>query len=244
MSPDVAPLLISALIALAGGFFRGFAGFGGGLLMAPLLTLVNPPSVVVPVLVGLGLLGDSRLLPEVWKETNFRRVGWLAVPSLIGLPIGITALTVLDPETVRRIVNGIVLALILALARGIRFPGADRARVLVPAGFASGMLTGIGGVGGPPVVVTFLSIDEPAAQTRANLIAFFTISEVAALVMMFGAGVFEIESGKLAAACAVPYYVAIYLGSRRFRKAKNESYRRVALIFLACVALVGLLWPR
>lgn len=242
MPADIYPLLISVFIALAGGMFRGFAGFGGGLLMAPLLTLVHPPETVVPVLVVLGLVGDARLLPEVWSEVNGRRVAWVAGPSLLGLPLGIAALALLDPLVVRRIVNGVVLLLVILLARGVRFRRADTPLVLAPAGIISGVLTGIGGIGGPPIVVTFLSIDETPASTRANLIAYFAASGTAALLMMLVAGVFGEEAARLAVVCAVPYFVAIIAGSRRFRKSAADSYRRIALIFLGTVAFFSLLW--
>lgn len=244
MLAEFTPYIVSILIALAGGAFRGFAGFGGGLLMAPLLTLIHAPDVVVPMLIVLGLVGDVRLLPEVRREVNVRRILWVAGPALFGLPLGIYALATLDGELVRRVVNATVLLLAVLLARGVRFRGADRPVVLAPAGVVSGVLTGIGGIGGPPVVLTYLSLMEPASQTRANLIGYFSISGIAALAMMITAGVFEGESATLAAVCAVPYFLAIHLGSRRFRAhSADASYRKIALVFLGCVALFGLLWP-
>ncbi len=240
---ELTPFLISILIALAGGMFRGFAGFGGGLLMAPLLTLIHRPEDVVPALIVIGLVGDCRLLPEVWREVDFQRVKWVAGPAFIGLPVGIFALATLDSDVVRPFLNCVVLVLVILLGRGIQFRRAERPIVLAPAGLISGILTGIGGIGGPPVVLTFLSINEPAAKTRANMIAFFAISGTVALVMMIGAGVFSELGQKLAILCVLPYFAGIHAGSRRFRKSGAESYRTTALVFLGSVALFGLLWP-
>lgn len=236
------PYLTAVLIAFAGGFFRGFAGFGSGLLMAPLLTLLYPPSVVVGVLVILALTGDVRLLPEVRREVDRVRVAWLAGPALLGIPLGIWVLTAVEPETVRRVVNLVVLGLVVALARGVRKVHQPHPRALAAAGLISGTLTGVGGIGGPPVVLTFLALGEPPARSRANLIAFFAVTGLAALGMLLASGVFEAESAKLAALCALPYSLAVHLGSRRFRTAKASTYRPVALTFLGCVALFGLIW--
>lgn len=224
--------------------FRGFAGFGGGLLMAPLMTLLYPPAVVIPALLMLALLGDMRLLPEVRYDVMPRRVLSVTIPALFGIPVGIAALAMLDPEVVRRIVNVIVLGVAFVLWRGFTIARADRAAVLVPAGLLGGVLTGIGGLGGTPIALTFLSLQEAAATTRANLIGYFSLTNASAIVMMLIGGVLTGESLRLAALCAVPYFVMIHLGAGRFRGTSDASYRQIALVFLATVALTGLLWPR
>lgn len=244
MTPETTNIVIAIAIALLGGSFRGFAGFGGGLLMAPLLTLIYPPDVVVPMLLLIALVGDARLLPEVRKDVKVRRILWVAVPAFIGLPIGIYALKTLDAEVVRRFVSGTVLVLTALLFRGLRFENADRPLVLVPTGIISGALSGIGGVGGPPVVLAYLSLGEPAKITRANLIGYFALTGVVAVAMMLVGGVLEAESATLAALTAVPYFVAIHFGSRAFSKEERDgSYRTIALGFLGVVAVFGLVWP-
>lgn len=244
MSPDFYIYLLTLCIAVAGGLFRGFAGFGSGLLMAPLLTLLHPPVVVVPMLLLLSLIGDTRLLPEVYREIDIRRVLCIALPALVGLPLGIWALATIDPEAVRRVLSVVVLIVALLLALGLRFENAGRPRVLLPVGALSGVLAGVGGLGGAPVAITFLSLDEPARQTRANLVGYFSISNSSALVMMGIGGVLSFTSLKLVALCAPIYFVSVHLGSRQFRSTADERYRKIALAFLVLVALVGLLWPR
>lgn len=244
MSPDLHIYLLTLCIAVAGGLFRGFAGFGSGLLMAPLLTLLHPPVVVVPMLLMLSLIGDTRLLPEVYRDVDVRRVLWIALPALVGLPLGIWALATIDPEAVRRVLSVVVLIVALLLAKGLRFANAARPRVLLPVGALSGVLAGLGGLGGAPVAITFLSLGEPARQTRANLVGYFSISNSSALVMMGIGQVLSFESLKLVALCAPVYFLSVHLGSRQFRGTGDANYRAIALAFLVLVALVGLLWPR
>ena len=243
MTLDTTTAIVIA-IALAGGTFRGFAGFGAGLMMVPLLTLVIPAAVAVPMLIMLAGVGDLRLMPEVWRQTHWPRAATMGFSSMIGLPAGIAALKLVDAETTRTVVNVIVLIAVAALARNIRWAGAERMRVLVPAGIVSGVLSGVGAVGGPPIVLTLLSIGEPPAQTRATLVGFFTISGAGALIMMFFAGVLDAQPVRLAAWCAIPYFLAIHTGARVFKAQGDRTYRGVALAFLAVIAVTGLLWPR
>ena len=104
-------------------------------------------------------------------------------------------------------------------------------------------MTSLAGVGGPPVVLAFLSIGEPPERTRANLIGFFVVGEIASLVTMSVAGVLSWEVAILGGIALPAFVLATFVGSRWFRRAKDGSYRRVALLFLALVALASLLWP-
>ncbi len=210
--------------------------------MVPLLTLAHPPEVAVPVVVLVTVLGDMRLLPEIRKLVNWRRVFSLVIPAMATIPFGVWLLGMIGPSMLGRIVSGVVLLLVGLMFVGVTFRGAERLRVLMPVGAASGILTGMAGVGGPPVVLALLSTDDSAAQTRANLIAFFTIGGIFALTTMLGSGTAEPEKVfPLFAVCAPPYLVAVHLGSKVFSRQEQRAYRKIALTFLAAVATFGLL---
>ena len=239
-----APYLFAAIVALAGGAFRGFAGFGSGLLMVPLVTLVFDPKVAVPAMVLVALMGDVRLLPEVRREVNVRRVLSIGAPALLCLPLGIAMLAFVDPVVLRRVISGAIVVLVALLAMGARFRSADRLGVLVPVGGVSGVLTGVAGIGGPPVVLTFLSLNEPATQMRANLIAYFSMTGLAALVMMLLAGISPaMEVLPLFAAIAPCFLLSLHFGAKAFHASTKDHYRRTAMGFLIFVALLGLVWP-
>lgn len=231
----------AVLIALAGGAFHGFAGFGSGMLMAPLLTLIFPPDVAVPVLIVVSFVGSLRLLHLARGDVNRRRVANLALPALLSLPIGLIALDHVSPAILRQAVASIVLVLVVVLAAGFSVRGARRPGVLAGAGFVSGFLTGIGGVGGPPVVLTLLSVDDPAPHTRANLIAYFTVTELVAIVMMLFMGALTEHVLVLCALTAPAFVIAMHVGSHFFVRSKARAYRSVALSFLAVVAIASLL---
>jgi len=244
MIRDPSIWLAAAGIAAAGGAFRGFAGFGSGLLMAPLLALVLSPSLAVPVMLLLSFAASFRLLPDVRHRVEPRRVAWLAVPAIVTIPVGVWVLTVLDGRLVQRLISLCVLILVIFLATGWRHRGRVGALVTVPTGLLSGLLTGVGGVGGPPVVLLLMSDEAPAETTRANLIAFFAIAQVAAIVTLVVDGLVT-RDVLLVFGVTVPcFLVPLHFGARFFDRTDDETFRRVALVFLGGVALAGLLWPR
>lgn len=237
------PYIWAASIALAAGSFHGFGGFGSGLMMAPLLTAIFPATVAVPTMLLLSLASSLRLIPGVRGEIEPRRVVSIAVPAILFLPVGVAALALLEAEVIRRIVSGIVLALVVVLWFGVRFRGANRLRVLAPAGATSGMLTGVGGVGGPPIVLTFLSLDEPASRTRANLIAYFACIDSVGVAVMLFSGVSAAADVAILFAVTAPFFLGgLQLGVRAFSPANQKMYRKISLTFLGIVAAFGLLW--
>ena len=235
--------ILAASVALAAGSFHGFGGFGSGLMMAPLLTAIFPATVAVPTMLALSLASSLRLIPSVRDEVEPRRILSIAVPAILFLPVGVAALALLEAEVIRRVVSAIVLALVVVLWFGVRFRGASRLRVLAPAGAASGILTGVGGVGGPPIVLTFLSLDEPASRTRANLIAYFACIDSAGIIAMIATGVSAAREVLILFAVMVPFFLGgLQLGVRAFSPANQKMYRKISLTFLGIVAAFGLLW--
>lgn len=240
---DAAQIATTIAVVSCAGVFRGFAGFGAGLFMVPLLTLVFPPAIVVPTVLLTNLGGDVRLVPEVWREANKRRVAWLVAGAFVGMPLGIYGLATLDGELVRTSMNIVILLTVAMLVGGFRFEHRERTGVLLPTGVVSGVLTGVGGIGGPPIVLMLLSGSHQASDTRATLICFFATSAVAALIMMLVGGVLTLESAALAGIGIIPYTLAIHTGSKLFHRGSGKNYRTIALLFLGCLALTGLLWP-
>lgn len=238
---ELTSLLIALIIAIVAGLFRGFAGFGSGLIMAPIMTWAMPPSVAVPIMLILSLAASARLVPEVRDDVRWGRVMWLAVPAAIGIPIGSIALVELDGPVLQKLVSGVVLAMVLLLATGWRYPGTPGGRVLVPVGLFSGALTGIGGVGGPPVVAVMMSEDADARRIRADLIGFFVFSQVIAVSTFLVRGLVTGHVLIGSAFLAPLFVVSIHIGSRVFGGQLQGWYRAVAMALLAVVAATGLL---
>ena len=70
-------------VALAGGYaVRGAAGFGSGVVAAPLLTFVLPLSTVAPVITILGLVVSTQQAVRDWLLIDWRRLGWEVEVSL------------------------------------------------------------------------------------------------------------------------------------------------------------------
>jgi uncharacterized membrane protein YfcA len=177
-----AELVGLALVTLLAGLVRGFTGFGAGLLMAPWFLMLLGPSRAVPVLVALELVASARLVPSALREIDPRPTLSLGIPACLAVPLGSLLLVGLDPVVVRRAISLIILVFVVALVAGWRYRRRPSRVALAAAGTTSGLLSGFGGIGGPPVVLLLISGPDTTARNRATLIVFFALTQTAATI--------------------------------------------------------------
>ena len=89
----LAPILtvdfgLASLLALAGGFMFGFAGFGGGLIMTPLLALIYWPTEGVVIANTIPLLVAWQALPAIRPHIRWQELSPLLIAAIFATPIG------------------------------------------------------------------------------------------------------------------------------------------------------------
>jgi uncharacterized membrane protein YfcA len=163
-------LLFSAAL---GGLIRRLSGFGGALIMSPLLMWFFPVPFFIPIVMSAELLGG------LWLSTQWK-VNKEDIPSLyrmwtfaaILLPVGIF-LGETIPLTVLKITTGIVVIgfsafLLIRVNLAIKL-SAFRDSL---AGALSGILLGSCGIGGPPVALYLNASGLQFERSRALLSQF------------------------------------------------------------------------
>src|SRR5690554_5366667 len=95
--PPLSVVAILASATLIGCLMRGFSGFGAGLLMAPVFSLVMPPADVVVIILMVNLLTTFQMLPGALRRVDWSLVLRLFIPSLLGMPVGLAMLHLVDP---------------------------------------------------------------------------------------------------------------------------------------------------
>ncbi len=229
------------LVVLVAGVVRGFSGFGAGLIMVPLLSLMLGPVTAVPIVVLIEVAGSVQLVPSALRHVRWKVIAPLVLAAGAMIPLGGTMLKSLDAQMMMRGISGLVLIFAIVLWIGWRYQANPSLPVTLAIGATSGLLTGSAGIGGPPVVLFFLSGPLGAPGTRANLICYFAFTQLTALISFAAYGLLE-SRVLISAAILVPtFLVATWLGSRLFGKIDELWFRRATLLFLIAVALVGLI---
>lgn len=234
-------LAIAAAVTAAAGVMRGFAGFGTAITLVPVFSLLWSPAVGVPTMLLMEALIGSQLLIGSWKHVNRRVTVPMALAASALVPAGAWILFAADPVTLTRAIGGLVLVFGGLLASGWRYRGARPLPLNVAVGALAGVLKGSTGMSGPPVILYLLAGTEGAREHRANLILFFAVLGLVALIPPLLGGLFTIEVLVKVAVLTPWLLVFVRIGAALFGRIGERSFRAVAYALLVVVGLAALL---
>jgi len=237
---DLTQLLLAAVAVFIGGFLRGFVGFGGALVIVPVMALAFTPKFAVVLHAITELPGIIQLLPTAVRHCSRKTVLPMILALLIGTPVGVYALTAIDTDTMRIVISALVLVMVGMLAWNTRIVFSADMGAAVIGGIIGGIIQGAAGIGGPPLVALLLSRGDDPATTRGNIVVMMSSMVIVALPFLWIYGLISVRSLILGGFAAPVYLLATYLGSRYFRTSGSGIYRTVALAVLALTAITTL----
>lgn len=228
---DAAVLALVGASVLVGAGMQRLTGMGLTLVASPLLVLLLGANNGVSLLMALGFASSITLVITLWRKVEVRTAGKLFVPALVGLVPGAWLIRVL-PAPVLSIVLGVlvVVAILASVA-------SERARVfkgtpgLLSAGFLSGFMNAISGVGGPPVVLYALSTGWPQESFVATLQLYFTGISLATL----GARGWPVLDWTVWAIAFGALAIGLFLGNVLTRRVSAGAAR----VLMIAIALAG-----
>jgi uncharacterized protein len=185
-------LVLAMLSITLGAFVQSALGLGFALLAAPVLLLWVQPHASVVAVLALGMLSTGLVLTPHLRRAPATELQGVVVPLLVGAvlgaPLGALALRTSDVDSVRLVV-GILIAvsgglIVVAPSRPVR---AERRGAFV-AGFASGLLGGATGIGGPPAALYLSNQSWTGSSFRLALTATFGVTCASALVTLLVLG--------------------------------------------------------
>lgn len=227
-------------VALVAGLARGFSGFGAALIFMPVASAIIGPQVAAPVILVVDIVMALPMLPDGWRRANRRDVGTMSIGALVGVPLGGAALALADPLWIRWGIVAAVAGLLALLATGWRYRHRPTPPLTIAVGVTSGLFSGAAQIGGPPVVVYWLSGIIPAVIVRANIVLYFAVSSLITAATYLAAGLIGTKVLLLTAATAPFYGAGIYAGSRAFGLASERTFRRICFGLITVAAIIGL----
>ena len=232
------PLIAAA--AFVGGFMRGLMGFGGALIFVPATAAFLSPPLAVACTFFFDLVVQIPLLWKSIRHAYWREIAVLAVAGVLATPLGVAVLVVAEPETLRWVISGFIMATVAALAAGFRPKREPGAMGQAGVGALAGFFGGAAGIPGPPVILFYLTGTKSAVEARANMIIFFAFTTFMAGFSFAYAGLLTREAATLALTLIGPVALGVWLGTRAFRLANDRSYRRIGFALIVFVAVSSL----
>jgi len=225
---------------------RGYSGFGFSLIAITGLALIYPVASIVPAIFLMEIAATIHMLPSIWKDIHWRSLLPLIVGCLIATPLGLMALSYVSPENMQIALSIFVLAAVALMFKGFALNAVPGTTAAIAAGGSAGFCNGAFGIAGPPVILFYFSSPAGNVVGRASIAAFFFFTDVIGLSYATPMGLLSMDTLWRAALFLPALLAGVWVGSRSFKSADQEQFRRWMLLLLAFMALLLLgkaLWP-
>ena len=199
-------------------------------------------TAAVAVLVALHVVQSVMVVPKLWRAASAWHLQRLAIGGLIGCPVGLFILQRLDVRALKLSLGVLILAfLVLFIVRG-QFASASettptRGWLVTLTGMASGTLTALLVMPGPPLMVYLASAPQSKDASRALSLTFFALCYVSVLALATFRGNLGRVEWLLVATLAPAVIVGTLAGSAL---AGGFSEARYRLAILTLMLLSGL----
>ncbi|MBT4890743.1 MAG: sulfite exporter TauE/SafE family protein [Rhodospirillales bacterium] len=234
-------LAFSLMVVFLAAIVRGYTGFGFSALLVTSLSLVMPPSEVVPIALMMEVIASAHMLPKVWRDVDRKLVGVLFFGAVIASPLGVHLLASIPTTPMRATLYIICLCAALTIWRGYKMKNGHGMGHMIGAGLISGVVNGATAMGGLMVVIFLLTGSITAAAMRASMIAFFFVLDTYATAFTWAEGLLTSDVLLRTAIFVPPLLLGNLMGHRKFVTAAPESFRRYTLILLMSLSGVGLI---
>jgi len=235
---ELSVALFSTILA---GLLRGYSGFGTAILLAPVYSTLWGPRIGVPVILLMELFVSAYLIPRAIGQANRRVILSIGGAAALATPIGAYVLFFADGSVLRRVIGVCVMVMGLLMMSGWRYHGSRPLGLNLLVGLLSGLLKGATGMSGPPVILYLLSGPEAAAQHRANLILYFGLIGIVAVIPPVWGGLVGLPVLMMAGLMLPLLLLSVPVGARMFHVVPVHWYKRLALMALMAAGGFALL---
>jgi uncharacterized membrane protein YfcA len=228
-------LVAATTVIAVGAVLQAATGMGTGILIVPLLALIDLSLVPGPAVVASMALS----LPMAFRGRQHLAYGDLQ-PLMAGVfagcSIGAFGLAAIPAERVGIVFALVILVTVAVTSTGVRIP--FNRRSLASVGVIAGVMGATSGVGAPPIALLYQHREGP--ELRPTLAFVYAASSViiAGLLSVFGK--FGLREAGLAL-LLVPGYLLGYVIARPLARILDRGYSRLAVLVLSAVSAVALL---
>ena len=231
--------MLLGVAAIVGGFIRGFAGFGGPMTIIPILGLFYPPALSIWIMAVVDLAANIYLVPTAWRHATVRVYLPLILGSGLTLALGVYALVLVDPVTMRRVICVSIILACGLLMSGWLFRGRLGTTSWLAVGAASGLVLGATLI----AVVTSLFLNaasRDAQENRANFIVWGCVTGAAMVALLSGQQDSAGEHLPIIALLSAIYFVGCIVGALAQQRVTGLLVRKLTLALIIFIAGAGL----
>ena len=238
--PDPASMTILAGVTLLAFTIASVAGFGGGLILMPVLVWMLGPREAIPIITLVQVVGAVSRVGLNWKEISWPVLKWSALSSI---PISALAsyLFVVTPAPIFTRLLGLLLLVLVAQRQTQWGRGRSRQlRSLVLVGSANGLASGYLGTPGPLAAPFHLAYGLTGAAFVGTTAAGVLLTQLPKIPVFASNALLGTQVLYIAAAMGVMAFAGSVVGKRISGKVSDRWFLIgvETLLVLSGIALI------
>ena len=180
------------------------------------------------------------MFPYIWNSIDWKFVFQILIGISIGSPIGLYLLRFLSPDITHLSICGIIIFFVILQFRGYSNKKINILPVKFLAGGVSGIINGLGTLGGMPISLFLLVTKVKPIVIRGSLAAIFFIADAYVLNLSFYVGIVEPIVFYRVIPLILVLPLGIFIGNKFFVKSREETYRKFVFYFLIIISIFGI----
>ena len=228
--------VILIVVGLAAGLLSGSVGFGGGMILLPVITYFYGVEVAVPVSTIAQMLSNLSRVVMGWKEIDWRAVGMfllLAVPFTALGAFGFAKVPK-GPMTIV-LCSFLIVFAVMKLMGKMRLPHSPS--TMVVGGGVTGLVNGLLGISGPLSSAVFLTLElAPVSYIASEATTAAVMHIVKAIVY----GKLNLMSDSIfLSGCGIGCAMILgnFIAMRFIRNVNKKLYQKVVAGIMIAVSL-------
>ena len=234
------PEFLVACLVLAGAeAVYVLLGFGSGLIAVGALALVLPElRDVIVVLLLVNLPAEAYVVISSWRHISWRGVLVVMAGVAAGIPLGSWLLSTADLGVLLTLLGAVLaVAGVVFLLTPNRPPRPVPAWTAPPVGLLSGVLTGLFGTGGPPLIFYYQLRGADKAAFRGTLMAIFLLMTLIRVPSYAVFGLITAPRIWSSLALVPAAMLGAFLGDRIHVQIDEATFRRLVSVALVIIGV-------
>lgn len=227
-----------AIVSLLGSTVQGATGFGYAMICMSLWPLLIPFKMASIMEVISAFVMTIGIAFKFRRHINFKLMIIPFFSSIIGSTLGVSLLMAWDDVHLQKILG---IALILLALYFIFYSEKIHIRPTITNsiifGFISGFSGGLFNVGGPAMVVYYLTASKDKMEYNATLQANFALNIVYTFILHLYYGNVTIEALRYSALSITGLLIGTFIGLKIFDKLPQDQFKKVIYTFIMIMGI-------
>lgn len=237
------PILICALISMAGAFTQRVSGFGYGIVVMMVYPYIMAYGSSATLSGVVSIIFASYVAFTMRKHIKIKQVVLPLITYTVMNYLATSFIATADTSLLKRILGGALILLsiyFLIFSKRIKLR-ANNGTALI-AGSLSGVMAGLFAMGGPPMVLYFLSAnDDSTDDYLATIQLFFALSNIISTVTRAIKGMFTQEVFIMLVPAIAGMLLGTFIGKKVYTKLSSDIVKKCVYGFMAFSGLISLI---